>query len=142
MPKIFNSFDDFNEWFNIPFQEALEKNFPHQSGNIEKAAYSFKAFLLKKNEKRCRNTTSNKVLENYQMCHESQTKVPLRRDDLARKQASQEPVNNRRYDERPDGSKKDLQPSRSFPAKNLIEPPELDPLNRSHRPSHVPETSL
>lgn len=23
MPKIFNSFDDFNEWFNIPFQEAL-----------------------------------------------------------------------------------------------------------------------
>jgi SNF2 family DNA or RNA helicase len=51
MPKIFNSFDDFNEWFNIPFQEALEKNFPISQEILKKLHTVLRPFFLRRLKK-------------------------------------------------------------------------------------------
>ena len=76
------------------------------------------------------------------MRNEPSPKVPLRRDDLARKQASKEPRINRRDDECFDGPEENMQPPRLVPAANRIKPSELGATDSSNRASHVPKTAF
>ena len=76
------------------------------------------------------------------MCNEPSPKVPLRRDDLAREQASKEPIINRRDDECFDGPEENMQPPRLVPATNRIKPSELGTADSGNRTSHVLKTAF
>ena len=76
------------------------------------------------------------------MRNEPSPKVPLRRDDLARKQASKEPRINRRDDECFDGPEENMQPPRLVSATNRIKPSELGAIDSGNRASHVPKTAF
>ncbi len=118
------------------------KELPHQSGDSKETSYRVETIFLKENEKRCINSTSYKNIKNHQMCNEQKTKVLVWWDDLALKQASKEPINDRWHDECIDGTEEDLQPSGFVPASYWGKSLDLGTTDNGHCTSHVLESSL
>lgn len=59
------------------FSISNGEKFSNQSINLKKITYSFKAFLFKKTEKRCRNPASKENRVDYSMPDESKAKISL-----------------------------------------------------------------
>lgn len=51
MPSLFTSYQDFNQWFNVPFQEALEKNYPISQEILKKLHTVLRPFFLRRLKK-------------------------------------------------------------------------------------------